>query len=210
VPILTKIPKIDLWFLWQVKIFAQGLCEMSLKSVNDILSLPEIQILLHQQPFPRLLKCWDKVVGSAIASHTQPLSIQRNVLRVATSSAAWAQNLTFERQRLLVKLNEKLPDPLVDIHFSTAGWKRPQERANQQKTLLPCEHPSYLGDEIGLMCEVLPTKNANAAFENWKSLMQRRSHNLPICPQCQSPTPPGEIQRWGVCSICATKQFSSF
>jgi predicted nucleic acid-binding Zn ribbon protein len=183
---------------------------MSLKSVNDILSLPEIQILLHQQPFPRLLKCWDQVVGSAMASHTQPLSIQRDVLRVATSSAAWAQNLTFERQRLLVKLNEKLPDPLLDIHFSTAGWKRPQDKANQQKTLLPSEHPSYLGDETNVKPQVLPiSKNANAAFENWKMAMLMRSHNLPVCPQCQSPTPPGEIQRWGVCSICATKQFSS-
>lgn len=182
---------------------------MSLKSVNDILSLPEIQILLYEQPFPRLLKCWAEVVGSAIAAHTQPLSIQRDVLRVATSSAAWAQNLTFERQRLLVKLNQKLPDPLVDIHFSTAGWKRPQDKANQQKTISTASHPSYLGDEIGLVPEVLPTKNANAAFENWAKKMQRRSHNLPICPQCQSPTPPGEIQRWGVCSICATKQFSN-
>ncbi|GAX39914.1 hypothetical protein NIES4075_08760 [Tolypothrix sp. NIES-4075] len=182
---------------------------MSLKSVNDILSLSEIQILLHQQPLERLLKCWAEVVGTTIAHHTQPLSIQRDVLRVATSSAAWAQNLTFERQRLLVKLNEKLPDPLVDIHFSTAGWKRPQDKANQQKTLLPSEHPSYLDDEIGIKRDRAPTKNANAAFENWKTAMQRRSHHLPICPQCQSPTPPGEIQRWGVCSICATKLFSN-
>lgn len=182
---------------------------MSLKSVNHILNLPEIQILLYQQPFKRLLKCWAEVVGSAVAAHTQPLSIQRDVLRVATSSAAWAQNLTFERQRLLLKLNEKLPDPLVDIHFSTAGWKRPQDKANQQKTLSTAEHPSYIGDETRKERDRAPTKNANAAFENWKSLMQRRSHNLPICPQCQSPTPPGEIQRWGVCSICATKQFSN-
>lgn len=191
---------------------------MSLKSVNDILSLPEIQILLHQQPFPRLLKCWAEVVGTAIATHTQPLSIQRDVLRVATSSAAWAQNLTFERQRLLVKLNEKLPDPLVDIRFSTAGWKRPQDKTNHEKTLSLREHPSYVGDETSVRRDgqsptgsdrASKSENANVAFENWAKAMQARSHNLPICPQCQSPTPPGEIQRWGVCSICATKQFSN-
>lgn len=183
---------------------------MSLKSVNDILSLPEIQILLHQHPFPRLLKCWAEVVGTVIAAHTQPLSIQRDVLRVATSSAAWAQNLTFERQRLLVKLNEKLPDPLVDIRFSTAGWKRPQDKPNQQKILSLREHPSYVGDQISVRGD-RPSKseNANVAFENWAKAMQARSHNLPVCPQCESPTPPGEIQRWGVCSICATKQFAN-
>ncbi|MBD0261718.1 MAG: DUF721 domain-containing protein [Tolypothrix sp. Co-bin9] len=191
---------------------------MSLKSVNDILSLPEIQILLHQQPFPRLLKCWAEVVGTVIAAHTQPLSIQRDVLRVATSSAAWAQNLTFERQRLLVKLNEKLPDPLVDIRFSTAGWKRPQNKANQQKALSLREHPSYVGDETSVRGDgqspaggdrASKSENANVAFENWAKAMQARSHNLPVCPQCQSPTPPGEIQRWGVCCVCATKQFSN-
>lgn len=183
---------------------------MSLKSVNDILSLPEIQILLHQQPFPRLLKCWAEVVGTVIAAHTQPLSIQRDVLRVATSSAAWAQNLTFERQRLLVKLNEKLPDPLVDIRFSTAGWKRPQDKPKQQKTLSLREHPSYVGDETSVRGDrASKSENANVAFENWAKAMQARSHNLPVCPQCQSPTPPGEIQRWGVCCVCATKQFSN-
>ena len=183
---------------------------MSLKSVNDILGVLQIQNLLQEQPFPRLLKCWSEVVGAVVAAHTQPLSIQRDVLRVATSSAAWAQNLTFERQRLLLKLNEKLPTPLVDIRFSTAGWQRPQDIGKQQQTLSPHEHPSYLGDDISVSGDVMPTtKNANAAFGHWAKAMQGRSHNLPLCPQCQSPTPPGEIQRWGVCFICATKQFSS-
>lgn len=138
------------------------------------------------------------------------LSIQRDVLRVATSSAAWAQNLTFGRQSLLVKLNAKLPTPLVDIRFSTNGWQLQPETEYQELEVLPHDHPSYLGDVISSAPkDTAITDCAIAAFENWAKANQVRSHGLPLCPQCQCPTPPGELQRWGVCSFCAAKQFSS-
>ncbi|MBR8837920.1 MAG: DUF721 domain-containing protein [Stigonema ocellatum SAG 48.90 = DSM 106950] len=183
---------------------------MSFKSVNDILGVLEVQAKLQEQPFQSLLKCWPEVVGAVVAAHTQPLSIQRDVLRVATSSAAWAQNLTFERQHLLLKLNKKLPTPLVDIRFSTAGWQRPKDKAPEQQTLLSRQHPSYLGDGMKVGGDVTPTtRNVNTVFRHWAMTVQARSHGLPVCPQCHCPTPPGELQRWRVCSLCAAKQSSS-
>ncbi len=203
---------------------------MSFKSVNHILGLLEVQAKLQEQPFQSLLKCWSEAVGAVVAAHTQPLSIQREVLRVATSSAAWAQNLTFERQRLLLKLNEKLPTPLVDIRFSTAGWQRPKDTGSKQQTQVSSQHPSYLGDGeksqarlpedsskggshpsrtsgIRVGGDVTPTTgSANAVFKHWARTVQARSHALPLCPQCHCPTPPGELQRWRVCSLCAAKQ----
>lgn len=180
---------------------------MSFKSINDILNVLEAQAKWQEQPFPHLLRCWAEVVGAVVAAHTRPLSIQRDVLRVATSSAAWAQNLTFERQRLLLKLNEKLSVNLVDIHFSTAGWQRPKNIETEQKTLLPQEHPSYTGDVNLFTPDVTPTTNdANAAFQHWAKTMQGRAHGLPLCSACHCPTPPGELQRWRVCSLCAAKQ----
>ncbi|WP_017315003.1 DUF721 domain-containing protein [Mastigocladopsis repens] len=182
---------------------------MSFKSVNDILGVLETQAKWQEQPFQRLLKCWPEVVGAVIAVHTQPLSIQRDVLRVATSSAAWAQNLTFERQRLVLKLNEKQSLGLVDIHFSTAGWQRPQKTHKTQETMSLREHPSYVGDEMKLPHDLTPTTgNANGAFQDWARTVQARSHGLPLCPQCHCPTPLGELQRWRVCSLCAAKQSS--
>ncbi|MFN6571317.1 RNA-binding protein [Nostoc minutum NIES-26] len=182
---------------------------MSLKSVNDILGVLEQQAKWQEQPFQRLLQCWAEIVGTVVAAHTRPLSIQREVLRVATSSAAWAQNLTFGRQTLLVKLNEKLPTPLVDIRFSSAEWRCLPDEQKQQQTILPYEHPSYLGDVSSSHHNVTPAiVNANTAFEHWAKTMQTRSHGLPLCPQCQCPTPPGELQRWQVCSFCAAKQLS--
>lgn len=179
---------------------------MSLKSVNDILGVLALEAKWEEQPFQRLLKCWSEVVPAVVAANTRPLSIERGVLRVATSSAAWAQNLTFERQRLLLKLNEKLPDPLVDIRFSTAQWQRPKAGSPQQ-TVTSQQHPSYVGDRLKLNHDVTSdTLNPNAAFDHWARVVQARSRGLPLCQQCECPTPEGELQRWGVCSLCAAKR----
>ncbi len=183
---------------------------MSFKSVNDILSVLQLETKLQEQPFQRLLKCWSEVVGTAVAAHTRPLSIQRNVLWVATSSAAWAQNLTFERQRLLMKLNAVLPTPLVDIRFSTAEWHSSKQVAHQPDSSVNPQHPSHLGKQTATENDVNSNAgDANTIFADWAVAIQARSHHLPLCPKCECPTPPGELQRWDVCCLCAAKKFSS-
>ncbi|MBE9216894.1 DUF721 domain-containing protein [Plectonema cf. radiosum LEGE 06105] len=199
---------------------------MSFESIPEILEILQIETLYQQQPLQRLLNCWEEVVGKVIATHTQPISIEREVLWVATSSAAWAQNLTFERQRLLKKLNKILPTPLVDIRFSTARWQRTKKKSFPQQNISPESHPSYLGNildrgtpvsagtAVARRCTAdsnqnihsLP-KNAHTAFANWSHTIKTRSQSLPLCPKCKSPTPKGELERWGVCSICAAKSF---
>ncbi|MBF2015108.1 MAG: DUF721 domain-containing protein [Rivularia sp. T60_A2020_040] len=181
---------------------------MSFESIPEILEILQIETLYQQQPLQRLLNCWEEVVGKVIATHTQPISIEREVLWVATSSAAWAQNLTFERQRLLKKLNKILPTPLVDIRFSTARWQRTKKKSFPQQNISPESHPSYLGNILDSNQNIhsLP-KNAHTAFANWAQTIKTRSQFLPLCPKCKSPTPKGELERWGVCSICAAKSF---
>jgi predicted nucleic acid-binding Zn ribbon protein len=182
---------------------------MSLKPINDILSVLEQQAKWQEDPFLGVLQCWVEVVGKAAANHSRPLSIQRDVLRVATSSAAWAQNLTFSRQTLLTNLNTKLSMSLVDIRFSSAGWQKSQELSPPQPNVSPQEHPSYLGD-IKIYTTVSNTtgENAHQVFESWARARQMRSQGLPLCPQCQCPTPVGELQRWGVCALCSAKQLT--
>ncbi|WP_353929928.1 DciA family protein [Okeanomitos corallinicola TIOX110] len=178
---------------------------MSLKSVNDILGILALETQREQQPFQQLLKYWPEVVGTKVALQTRPLSIQRDVLSVATASAAWAQNLTFQRQSLLLKLNTKLPQPLVNIRFSTAEWKRSPLLIPQEQTLSPQDHPSYLGENMFMSPVKNSRESANIAFENWARMKQERSQYLSLCPQCQCPTPAGELQHWGVCSPCRAK-----
>ncbi|AKG22823.1 DUF721 domain-containing protein [Calothrix sp. 336/3] len=182
---------------------------MSLKSVTNILDVLQIQTQYQEQPVQILLRHWAEIVGKVIASHAKPLSIQRDVLKVATSSAAWAQNLTFERQKLLVKINAVLPTPLLDIRFSTNGWQIAKAIANPPTDNSPQQHPSYLHRQINQRPSLTNKhKTASLAFSDWAQTIKGRSQGLPHCPQCQCPTPSGELQRWGVCSLCAGKKFS--
>ncbi|WP_009632352.1 DciA family protein [Synechocystis sp. PCC 7509] len=183
---------------------------MSFKSIDRILANVLQQSSLQQQPFQLALQYWSQVVGSAITPHTQLLSIQKNVLWVATSSAAWAQTLTMERSRILTKLNVYLPSPLTDIRFSTAQWQRPETIAKNRATadnFFGGVHPSVLAKATSTEPKAPKCKDAQAAFSQWVKTTQQKNCNLPLCPQCQAPTPPGELQRWQVCCICAVKEF---
>jgi predicted nucleic acid-binding Zn ribbon protein len=147
-----------------------------------------------------------------VATHTRPVSIQRQILWVTTSSAVWAQELAFGRQQILEKLNARLPKPLLDIRFSSAQWQQlsKQNSSVRDRTSpqLGCEHPSWVGRESRVSTgDRHRFRHPQEAFGHWTEVMQRRSRHLPLCPQCHCHTPTGELERWGVCSICAAKQW---
>ncbi len=186
---------------------------MALTSLHQMLGVLETQENWHtRRHFQAVLACWSDVVGPAVTAQTRPISIQRQVLQVATSSSAWAQNLMFERQRILAKLNGRVSSPLTDIRFSTALWKRPLRsnaaadetseqiklwQAHPSRVALPETEPSRLPNP--------PLRDPKTAFDAWAKQVQARSRQLPLCPTCHCPTPPGELQRWAVCSLCAAK-----
>ena len=51
---------------------------------------------------------WDKVVGVEIAAHAQPDIIKGDVLWLKVSDSIWMQQLQFEKQNILVRLNKRL------------------------------------------------------------------------------------------------------
>jgi predicted nucleic acid-binding Zn ribbon protein len=51
-----------------------------------------------------ILRVWPQVVGTAVAQHSRPTGLQKQVLQVRVTSAAWSQTLTFERLQILDKL----------------------------------------------------------------------------------------------------------
>lgn len=170
----------------------------------------------ERRQFKRLLAYWSELVGPAVASQTKPIAIQRGVLKVATSSPAWAQNLIFERQRILEKLNAHLKIELTDIRFSTAQWYGSRQENSSDGVTGPGtnlwqEHPSYVSDasnlNSSLRSEPAVPSDPQTAFRAWSNLVQQRSRHLPDCPRCHCPTPPGELQRWSVCALCAAQQW---
>ena len=194
---------------------------MAFQSLQKVFGTVQSQLnRREQQQFQQLVRCWVAVVGPDVALQTRPLRLYRDVLSVATASPAWAQNLVFERQRILAKLNSQLPFQIADIRFSAAQWHEPQSGAtfpgDRAQAELWRSHPSRLPDSTVQRMETLNVKlrstaesvtDPMVAFQRWARLMQARSQQLPLCPECQCPTPTSELQRWQMCSICIAQRW---
>jgi predicted nucleic acid-binding Zn ribbon protein len=164
-----------------------------------------------------LMECWVLVVGPVVAEQTQPISMYRGVLKVATASAAWAQNLVFERQRLMDKLNQALPFEITDIRFSTAHWGQKPAIASfpgdAQQVALWNGHPSRVSSSSSRSspAQLSPQDSTRldsaTAFQRWAQQIQLRDRQHPLCPECRCPTPPGELERWQQCALCVAQRW---
>jgi predicted nucleic acid-binding Zn ribbon protein len=70
-----------------------------------------------------ILQAWAATVSPAIADRTQPRSVSRGILTIATNSSSLAHQLTFGRKALCRQLNTHLLTPLEDLRFVAAGYR---------------------------------------------------------------------------------------
>jgi predicted nucleic acid-binding Zn ribbon protein len=193
---------------------------VALQSLHHLIHHLESQETLKaNQRFQKVLSLWPSVVGDAVAAKTQPLGLQQDVLKVAVYNSVWAQNLAYERQRILDKLHQRSPElGLTDIRFSTTPWHS-QKHHSSQSSIDEAEipdvwrsHPSRINirtdEPFSRRLSVVP-KEPEEAFQKWAERIQRRSQRLPLCPVCQCPTPEGELRRWRVCGLCAAHHWST-
>jgi len=163
---------------------------MSFKSLNHILGALEEQARWQGAAISTLTKCWPNVVGAAVTAQTQPVSIQRGILSVATSSAALGTNADLERHRILCeKLNVHLPSPLVDIRFSwLSGASKDSYKLEirQQRIQARASQPCGCVSCNPRLVKRLTPNNPNAAFGHWASDASASAW-LPLS-QCHCPT----------------------
>lgn len=185
---------------------------MSVESLNRILQdVGEPSQFLGKRStlFQQVLHHWSSIVGADLALHTRPHRLDRQVLKVATSSAVWAQNLQFERHRLRIKILEQVNVDLKDIQFSTAYWQVPcsgdLQLASAQEQQAWQNHPSRAPVLAGITVQG-GGRTVVEQFSAWAKACQLRDRSLPRCPRCHSPTPPGELSRWKMCSFCMGQQ----
>jgi predicted nucleic acid-binding Zn ribbon protein len=197
-------------------------------------SLDKILNQLEQQPgwekfreYRQLLTCWQNVVSPSNAQHTRPLYIERQVLWVATSSAARAQELSFQRYSLLKKLNQQLSFVLKDIRFSSSHWYQATEKnythptlfkiSNQQKSKINLSKSQLEAEKLENNSEKLPqvtspsitpSVKAKAAAQHFLHTVQQNSTAFSSCPNCDAPTPIKEIERWNLCHHCVAQKWS--
>ena len=68
----------------------------------------------------RLISLWGEVVDGRVKKHAEAVKIRNRVLYVATSSSAWAQELTYLKREIIKKFNEKAGEEAIrDIRFKS-------------------------------------------------------------------------------------------
>lgn len=167
--------------------------------LNNVIQQPEWE---KYRQYNQIIECWQQICDRKILKNTKPLSIEREILQVATSSAVWAQELTLQRYSLINKLNSKLNFTIKDIRFSPASW---HHKPKQEIIEIPLQ-------EINLQKsqgQNKPQIDANTAVRNWLNNLNKSSQNSNTCPQCESLTPQSELSRWGVCRYCIAQKWHS-
>jgi predicted nucleic acid-binding Zn ribbon protein len=198
---------------FQFTIEALAVSGMAMEGLNTLITKLEGQTSWQaRRQFRKIVEYWPKSVGYAVARQTRPISLQRQVLQVATSTSAWAQTLMMERPRILKKLNHYLPTPVKEIRFSTAQWSMNAINTNTRVGMqLFSNHPSYIGSQTEVNTQESNTSKKLTpyeAFEIWSTRIQAQQKHQSICPACKCPCPIGEIERWDICALCATKNWS--
>ena len=145
-----------------------------------------------------ITQLWPDTVGKAVLNHTRPLRLHHGSLVVATSSAAWAQNLAFQRKLIVKKLNAQLTKPILDIRFRPGEWNAKAVRR---------EFPSRSGSSpfrpYQANHERPKPETAAEAFQRWKQRTQAlQAKTMATCPTCHRPAPEHELRRYSVCEFC--------
>jgi predicted nucleic acid-binding Zn ribbon protein len=202
---------------------------LHLDSIEQILTQLEIQpgwekFRAHRQ----LLKCWSQVVNQQTAQHTRPLYINRQILYVATSSSARAQELAFQRYTLLKRLNQQqqlileIKDEIKDIHFSSFQWHQltySQETQVALFTISVRQKIKIVPAQLNGIKQDNKAENRNnhlSSQERAKNAAQRclrtiklRSEVALTCPQCGSVCSQAELNRWNLCHHCVAHKCSA-
>ena len=69
-----------------------------------------------------IIQAWKAIVSPKIAQHSQPRSISREILTIATHGSSLAHQLTFGRRSLCQQLNAQLITPIKDLRFVAVGY----------------------------------------------------------------------------------------
>lgn len=196
---------------------------MHFNSVEQVLNQLETQpgwesFRQHRQ----LLKCWDRTVNQKIAQHTRPLYINRQILYIATDSAARAQELSFQRYTLLKRLNQQLTFKIKDIRFSSSQWHQKTYQQTERTILFTISDlqktkakansttgssSSQKNRESEAKGNIIsPQQKAKNAVLDWLKRKERRTPAF-FCPKCQAATSKEEIARWNLCHHCIAQQW---
>ena len=117
-------------------------------------------------------KNWIKIIGTELSTECKPLKIEQNILTISVNHPQWRQALIYSKHIIKNNLNKQLGINLDEIKIIQSYEEKTLTRINDTKLVWE-NHPSRI-----------------------------KNSNLVICKICKSPSPKGEISRWGKCTFC--------
>ena len=95
------------------------------RSIADVLSELEARRgYSRTKSSDSLAEAWTSAAGATTSTHSRVGEVRRGTLEVIVANSMLAQELQFEKQRLLTKLMELLPDhKLRDLRFRVGAVK---------------------------------------------------------------------------------------
>ena len=118
---------------------------------------------------------WKELIGPELFNECKPLNIEKKILIITVNHPQWRQALIYSKHKLKERI-EKIGVNLNEIKIiQNYELKNKNIQATNAKTVW-AKHPC-----------------------------RTQKYNMTICSLCNSPTPNGEIKRWGKCSFCWRK-----
>ncbi len=155
---------------------------------------------------------WPEIVGPQAAAATEAELVRDGVLQVRTRSSAWSQELSFHREALVARLNERIGRPVIKgVRFSARGAAPaeppPEPIQPVGDELDRVDLPPHLALELqhqtraaqNIPNERLRESVIRAMSRDARARWWRLQNGWRECPRCGGPyRAPGEI-----CPICA-------
>ena len=118
---------------------------------------------------------WKNLIGLELFQECKPLNIEKRIFTVAVNNPQWRQALIYNKHKLKERI-EKMGISLNEIKIIQNYELKNKNVLADNAMIVWAKHPSRINQ-----------------------------NNIRICELCNSPTPEGEIQRWGKCSFCWRK-----
>jgi predicted nucleic acid-binding Zn ribbon protein len=157
---------------------------------------------------------WPRVVGPTVAAASHAEEVRDGVLIVRTKGAAWSQELSLLKGRILPELNRMIGRPVIkDIrfHIGLPSPEAPQEpqgptEADLEAVTLTPEDLAALDAEMAALTAV-PDRNLRATLQ---AIIERQhrvnrwrlEHGWRVCPGCDTLFN-GDGER---CTVCLARE----
>ena len=123
-----------------------------------------------------LLNKWSLIVGKELSNQCKPLKIEKNILTIVANHPQWRQALIYNKH----KLKESIRKIGIDLKNIRIIQSYHLEESNKRLF------------------------NMQSSWDNHPSRIKKNAPHV-NCKYCNTPTPLGEIERWGKCTFCWRK-----